>query len=178
MQALRHRAGDGVSIAVEEWLGRVGRLAYELQGVGAKYRIAISVAGVDVAEYEGPSPPVDEIARPLPPTNGDERKHIHIYPADGEPCRCGDVHTHQWKIETPNGPTSQGHCDGCGETRVFRNSDAAALEAKPLAERPHRFESGAMGPKGRRLCSVCGNGPPAVQHRGMGRRQYAEAVGG
>jgi len=29
---------------------------------------------------------------------------------------------HQWVIEPPNGPTSQGKCRICGESRSFRNS--------------------------------------------------------
>ena len=29
---------------------------------------------------------------------------------------------HHWLIEAPNGPTSLGTCQGCGEEREFRNS--------------------------------------------------------
>lgn len=30
-------------------------------------------------------------------------------------------HVHHWKIDIPNGPTSDGVCKGCGETRTFWN---------------------------------------------------------
>ena len=29
--------------------------------------------------------------------------------------------THYWKIQTPQGPTSMGHCHHCGETAEFKN---------------------------------------------------------
>ncbi len=29
---------------------------------------------------------------------------------------------HQWVIDPPDGPTSEGHCKLCGGTRSFRNS--------------------------------------------------------
>jgi hypothetical protein len=38
-----------------------------------------------------------------------------IEPAVSECC-------HHWLIEAPNGPTSLGTCQGCGEERAFRNS--------------------------------------------------------
>ncbi|MBM3939400.1 MAG: hypothetical protein FJ318_00625 [SAR202 cluster bacterium] len=31
---------------------------------------------------------------------------------------CG----HYWVIESPNGPTSKGHCKHCGTIREFKNS--------------------------------------------------------
>lgn len=33
-----------------------------------------------------------------------------------------DQCVHAWKIETPAGPTSDGTCSGCGETRSFTNT--------------------------------------------------------
>lgn len=30
-------------------------------------------------------------------------------------------HAHHWIIMTPNGPTSEGCCKGCGEMREFKN---------------------------------------------------------
>jgi hypothetical protein len=30
-------------------------------------------------------------------------------------------HAHKWRIEEPNGPTSQGRCCFCGEVKEFRN---------------------------------------------------------
>lgn len=30
--------------------------------------------------------------------------------------------SHHWVIESPNGPTSLGHCRTCGEEREFKNS--------------------------------------------------------
>lgn len=38
--------------------------------------------------------------------------------------RCGrtqEKHRHHWYIEEANGPTSVGHCFGCGLSRIFRN---------------------------------------------------------
>lgn len=32
-------------------------------------------------------------------------------------------HKHRWRIEEPNGPTSDGYCPGCDKHRTFRNSD-------------------------------------------------------
>lgn len=31
------------------------------------------------------------------------------------------THVHHWRIDIPNGPTSDGVCKGCGETRAFWN---------------------------------------------------------
>jgi hypothetical protein len=39
-----------------------------------------------------------------------------VEPALPETC------VHQWVIEPPNGPTSQGKCRLCGDVRAFRNS--------------------------------------------------------
>jgi hypothetical protein len=33
-----------------------------------------------------------------------------------------DECVHQWMIDPPAGPTSEGHCKICGETRAFKNS--------------------------------------------------------
>lgn len=33
-----------------------------------------------------------------------------------------DECVHQWMIDPPAGPTSEGHCKLCGETRAFKNS--------------------------------------------------------
>ena len=30
--------------------------------------------------------------------------------------------SHYWLIESPNGPTSTGECQNCGEVREFKNS--------------------------------------------------------
>ena len=47
--------------------------------------------------------------------------------------------THRWAIEPANGPTSPGTCQGCGETREFRNS---------LREPDWREEKNRMGRMG------------------------------
>ncbi|NQW17075.1 MAG: hypothetical protein HQ478_06265 [Chloroflexi bacterium] len=35
---------------------------------------------------------------------------------------AGSVCVHQWSIEPPNGPTSEGVCNLCGDSRDFNNS--------------------------------------------------------
>jgi len=32
-----------------------------------------------------------------------------------------NAHAHNWQIKSPNGPTSTGTCQGCGEEREFLN---------------------------------------------------------
>lgn len=39
---------------------------------------------------------------------------------------------HHWRIETPNGPTSQGSCRRCGATRAFLNADPQDIFAGKL----------------------------------------------
>lgn len=33
-------------------------------------------------------------------------------------------HAHRWRIDEPNGETSMGKCNGCGEEKQFKNHDA------------------------------------------------------
>ena len=39
-----------------------------------------------------------------------------------EEAPATDECVHQWMIDPPAGPTSEGHCKLCGETRAFKNS--------------------------------------------------------
>lgn len=32
-------------------------------------------------------------------------------------------HAHRWRIDEPNGETSMGKCNGCGEEKQFKNHD-------------------------------------------------------
>ena len=41
-------------------------------------------------------------------------------PTAAAPLAEGD-HYHRWRIDEPNGPTSEGLCKVCGVTRQFRN---------------------------------------------------------
>lgn len=51
------------------------------------------------------------------------REVFRVVKADAEPAAepASCAHSH-WVIASPNGPTSEGHCRDCGETRSFPNS--------------------------------------------------------
>ena len=61
-----------------------------------------------------------------------------------EPWRCPKGESHAWKIDSPNGPTSQGECRKCGTTRAFANSDEASwVGNKPPGERGFKSQAAA-----------------------------------
>lgn len=74
-------------------------------------------------------------------------------------------HTHRWRIEEPNGPTSRGEC-ACGAARMFGNSEETVEGPMPLhlkgSYRQHAIrvqESMARSIKAGRKewqCQVCG----------------------
>ena len=47
---------------------------------------------------------------------------------------------HHWRIDAPDGPTSEGECRRCGETRTFSNASVAftpgQLPRAAMARRP------------------------------------------
>lgn len=59
------------------------------------------------------------------PRTGEEEEQV---PPERE--NQGDECNHDWRIETPNGPTSKGECRICHETREFTNSPEAATEQR------------------------------------------------
>lgn len=48
------------------------------------------------------------------PENIEEENEVPIIP-------CKKNKSHEWVIEAPNGPASNGKCDICGSTREFSN---------------------------------------------------------
>ena len=65
------------------------------------------------------------------------------------------THVHHWRIDTPNGPVSEGRCR-CGTRRTFRNSyDALAAHAHghaPINEQ----KIAARGVRPKVACERCG----------------------
>ncbi len=53
---------------------------------------------------------------------------------------------HHWKIETPNGPASSGHCIRCGDTRLFANFDPRdATDPGGWKAHFHKMEAAELG---------------------------------
>jgi len=45
------------------------------------------------------------------------------------------MHSHHWRIDEPNGPTSDGRCTDCGATKTFHNGDCFAQGMSAPTER-------------------------------------------
>jgi hypothetical protein len=77
-------------------------------------------AGRTVARRPIPRPVKHTAARPerQAPQIARRVREVARAPEDQQPPTC----VHEWVIEPPNGPTSQGKCRRCGEVRAFRNS--------------------------------------------------------
>ncbi len=83
----------------------------------AKRRI-VAMIDVPVRERSNQTE-VSPLPEPLhtPAENGTSPQESGVpTPKSGVAC------AHQWDIETPNGPTSEGVCSMCGETKDFANS--------------------------------------------------------
>jgi hypothetical protein len=93
-----------------------GRSAARSNGRSGGARVAPTAVGngarPSVARPTGPGPTV------VPAPKQARRPKELIPPPEAQPDQC----VHQWVIEPPNGPTSQGKCRLCGEVRAFRNS--------------------------------------------------------
>lgn len=48
-------------------------------------------------------------------------EHSFTTQTGGNPADCPLACTHHWRIEEASGPTSEGYCLNCGETREFNN---------------------------------------------------------
>lgn len=122
------------------WIERCRSLARDLDALGTRYTITVAVGDQVIAEFDSvttPALPGVEIQHQAGSLNGASPEEPEEEP--------GGVHTHHFKIETPNGPTSEGVCE-CGERRAFRNSKEAG----------HTFEPGERQGPGPKPCVVCG----------------------
>lgn len=126
-----------------DWIKRSHRLADQLDALEVRYSINVAIALPPTSIFDSETRAID-VTKPV-------RTTFQLGPNDVEP-----VHVHHFKIEAPNGPTSDGVCE-CGERRTYKNSD------REDDGEAHRYESGARG-RGA-PCSICGRGTRDRRHR-------------